>query len=321
MAGIHPSPKTTNMFYRNLPIRGGRYEIKNATMVDLIANAYEFASDKVLEGPSWLEMDRFDVVAKVPTGIKQDGVRPMLRSLLEDRFKLVVRKDTRPLPTYALTVGKKPQLKEADGTGETGCKPQNPAGPSDGVIRLMTMNAGGTTTNITLGPGGVISYACRNMTMAAFASGLRGMMGATNSLGNNSVLDQTGLKGTWNFDIKYSMGLNGPMMENADRITIFDAFEKQLGLKLEEKQIPTPVIVVESVNQKPTADPSGLAEVLPDIPPPTEFEVHSAAHRIRSCHREASRPRCTRREFPDSPGRPPYGTEYGVELPRQPRLQ
>ena len=69
----------------------------------------------------------------------------MLQSLLEERFKLVVHKDTKPLPTYALTVGKKPQLKEADGTEETGCKPQTASGaPTEGGVRLMMSNANGT---------------------------------------------------------------------------------------------------------------------------------------------------------------------------------
>ena len=108
--------------------------------------------------------------------------------------------------------------------------------------------------------------------MAAFAEGLRGMMGV--SLGPNLVLDQTGLKGNWNFDVKWSLGLNGPMISNSgDRISVVDAIEKQLGLKLEEKQIPTAVIVVDSVNRKPSDNPPGVAEVLPTIPPPSEFEV------------------------------------------------
>jgi len=95
-------------------------KLKNATMVDLVRIAYGFDTDKVLGGPSWLEMDRFDVVAKVPEDSTAETQKPMLQSLLQDRFKLVVHKDTRPLPTYALTVGKKAQLKEADGKGEPG---------------------------------------------------------------------------------------------------------------------------------------------------------------------------------------------------------
>jgi len=58
----------------------------------------------------------------------------------------------------------------------------------------------------------------------------------------------------------------------ADGITIFDAVDKQLGLKLELQKLPTPVIVVDSVNQKPTGNPPGVTENLPP-PPPAEFEV------------------------------------------------
>jgi len=73
--------------------------------------------------------------------------------------------------------------------------------------------------------------------MAAFAAGLRGTIGA--SVGPNAVLDETGLKGNWNFDLKYSMQMMGPGIgEAGDRISILTAIDKQLGLKLEEKLNP-----------------------------------------------------------------------------------
>jgi uncharacterized protein (TIGR03435 family) len=273
MADVHVSPKTSNLFSRSSPVRGHRYELKNGTMVDLVRTAYEVEPDKVVEGPSWLELDRFDVIAKLPADAASDALRPMLRTLLEDRFKLVVHKDTRPLPIYVLSAGKKPQLKEAEGTEETGCKPQSSsAAPAEGGIRLMMGNANGTSTTLTLGPGMTVQFNCRNMTMAAFAAGLRGMIGS--SLNSGTVLDQTGLKGKWNFDVRWSMQMFGPMMQNTgDRISIFDAIDKQLGLKLEEKPVPTPVIVVDSVNRKPSANAPGVAEALAGPPAPTEFEV------------------------------------------------
>jgi uncharacterized protein (TIGR03435 family) len=275
IADVHVSPKSSMQFVRSTPPRNGRYEIRNATMVDLIRAAYEFDADKVIGGPSWLEWDRFDVVAKIPKGANMETIRPMLRALLEERFKLVTHKDTRPMPTYALVVGKKPQLKQAEGTEDTGCRPQDHAGSSEGIIRLSTMGpGGGAPTTITLAPGGIIQYACRNMTMAAFASsGLRGLMGAFNFIGNNPVRDETGLKGAWNFDIRFSMGLVGPPMQNAERITLAEAIEKQLGLKLEEHQVPTPVIVVDSASQKPSDNPPGVAEALPNVAAPVEFDV------------------------------------------------
>jgi uncharacterized protein (TIGR03435 family) len=270
---VHVSANRNNPFLRVSPVRGGRYELKLATMVDLIRLAYGFDPDKILGGPNWLEMDRFDLVGKVPPNSTPETQKVMLQAALEDRFRLVTHRDTKPLPTYALTVGKKPQLKESSGSEEPGCKPQTTSAalpPEPGVPRLMMATANGQPMTITLGPGMTIQYACRNMTMAAFAAGLRGMIG--NSISSN-VADETGLKGNWNFDLKYSMPIIGPVGDTGNKITIFEAVDKQLGLKLAEKPVPTPVIVVDSADQKPSPNPPGVAEALPPLAAATEFEV------------------------------------------------
>jgi uncharacterized protein (TIGR03435 family) len=266
-ADIHPS-QTRNVFMRGIPAtRGGRLTIKNATMVDLIRIAYGFSPDKILEGPNWLEMDHFELTAKLPQDAKAADQKPMLEALLADRFHLVVRKENRPLPAYALVVGKKPLLKEADGSGNTGCKPKAASGPPGPGMMMIGING----VQIALGPGGVIEFNCRNITMADFAAGLRGMFGT--DLGQNPVTDETGLKGIWNFDVHWSLGFIGMPMESGDRVTTPDAIERQLGLKLEKRQVPTPVLVVVSVDRKPTANPQGTAEALPPINTPVEFEV------------------------------------------------
>src|SRR5262249_42289744 len=151
------------------------------------------------------------------------------------------------------------------------CKPQSsPGPPGEGTIRIGLANPNGDPLILTLS-GGMIEYRCRNMTMAAFVDGLRGMLGA--NLGVNPVLNETGLSGIWNFDIKYSIGLILPNGVQGERLTISEAVEKQLGLKLEERQVPTAVLVVDSVNQKPSENPSGTAEAISTIPLPTAFEV------------------------------------------------
>jgi uncharacterized protein (TIGR03435 family) len=271
IADVHVSAKTPNRASPVMPVHNGRYEIHNAPMVNLIASAYGFEANQVLGGPNWLEMDRFDVIAKVPDKTSADDLTEMLQSLLAERFKLVVHKDSQPMPAYALTAGKKLQMKEADGAGDTGCRVQDaPAG--DGVVRLTMMNGNGTTTTMALEPGGIVHYSCRNMTMTAFAEGLRGMMGV--NLGNNPVLDKTDIAGRWNFDVKWATQINGPATANAvERISVADALEKQLGLKLEQEQVPTPVLVVDSVNESPTANLPEVARALPVIPSPTAFEV------------------------------------------------
>src|SRR5438067_7978182 len=82
IADVHVSAKTANPFSRSGPVRAGRYEIKTASMVELIRMAYDFDPDKVLGGPNWLELDRFDVVAKVPAGSTPENHKLMLQSLL-----------------------------------------------------------------------------------------------------------------------------------------------------------------------------------------------------------------------------------------------
>jgi uncharacterized protein (TIGR03435 family) len=102
-----------------------------------------------------------------------------------------------------------------------------------------------------------------------------GLVFAPQYLNNNRVVDETELKGGWNFDIKYSLKLPGlmgpPGAPVPDTITLFDAVEKQLGLKLELTKVTLPVIAVDSVNEKPTDNLPGVTEKIPVAP--TEFEV------------------------------------------------
>ena len=163
-----------------------------------------------------MELDRYDVIAKVPADTTAETQKLMLQALLKDRFKLVAHEDTRPVTAWVLTVAKKPQMKEADGNGDTGCKIQTGSGaPAEGGPKLFRGNPDGTSTVISLGPGMMIQYSCRNMTMAAFAAGLRTM---DFSRLNSDVQDQTGVKGKWNFDIKWSLPAFGPAGDSGDAL-------------------------------------------------------------------------------------------------------
>ena len=275
IADVHISQNAPwqNQFVRTGPVHDGRYDVRTATMVDLIRLAYGFDNDKIVGGPNWLELDRYDVSAKEPPETKADARKEMMKALLEERFKLKVHKDTQPAPAYVLTVGKKPQLKEAAEGEQAGCRPKVSSGPApQGGVQLSTMGAEGQRQTFVLGPGMTIHYECRKMSMEEFAAGMRGMMGALQT--SNGVVDETGLKGKWDFDLSYSLAFFGPMMaEQGERITISAALDKQLGLKLEEKPIPTPVLVVDSVERTPSPNSPGTAEALPPIALPTEFDV------------------------------------------------
>jgi uncharacterized protein (TIGR03435 family) len=264
VADVHGSPMTAQPFARGPFYSSGRYELRFATMLDLVRTAYGVDPEKVLGGPSWLEMDRFDVFATTPAGSTAESRKLMLQALLADRFKLVVHNDSKPMAAYALIAGKRPQLKEADGSGETGCKftvqnipPPPPSGGSPapaGPIELP-----------------VIVYTCHNTTMAAFADGMLSLAGAGQYFSNKLVVDQTGLKGAWDFNFKFTPKIPAGIAATGENITIFDAVDKQLGLKLEPSTVPMPVIVVDSVNQKPTDNSPDVAKSFPPLP--TEFDV------------------------------------------------
>jgi len=261
VADVHPAPRSTTPFMRTF-VRAGRYEVRNATLVDLIHTAYGVDSDKIVGGPSWLEYDRFDIIAKLPPNTSAETQKTMLKALVADRFKLVVHDETKSIPGYVLTAGKgKPKLKEADPSGKAGCQTQldRPTGAPTGGIFVPLMNV-----------------SCRNMTMGAFAAELRRLAGSAIA---NNVVDSTALKGSWDFDFKWTAINIFAAGAESERITIFDAVDKQLGLKLDEQKIPTPVLVVDQAVEKPTDNPQDLAAKLPP-PPPSEFEVADVKPRV-----------------------------------------
>jgi uncharacterized protein (TIGR03435 family) len=203
-----------------------------------------------LGGPNWLDWDRFDVLAKAPLVTTRENLKLMLQSLLADRFKLVFHKDTKAMPAFALIQGKgKPKMKEASGSGEPGCEglPQNPA---PGTVPYQAIS-------------------CHNVTMTTFADLLRGFAGGTYL--SDPVVDQSGLSGAWDFELKWTPR-NRLAQAGSDGISLFDAVDKQLGLKLEAKKAPLQVLIVDSVNQKPTPNDPGVTTKIPP-PVPTEFEV------------------------------------------------
>jgi uncharacterized protein (TIGR03435 family) len=88
----------------------------------------------------------------------------------------------------------------------------------------------------------------------------------------HSVVDTTGLEGAWDFTLSYSAngfqngggrggrgGDGGPAGGSAPEVadpgqgmTVLDALEKELGLKLETQKRPMPVLIIDHVEQKPT---------------------------------------------------------------------
>lgn len=113
-ADVHVSAKSRMPSMAAGGLRGTRYLVRQATMVDLISLAYEIDNDKILGGPRWLDTDRFDVSARAPSGSAPEQAKFMLQTLLAERFSLKLHKDSKELQGFVLSMGSgKPKMKPA----------------------------------------------------------------------------------------------------------------------------------------------------------------------------------------------------------------
>ena len=251
VADVHASPFEWAPRMDGGNLVGDRYILYDATMTQIIATAYSLDSANVQGGPSWLDWDHFDIIAKAPQSASRETLQLMLQSLLAERFSLVVHKGTAPMPSYVLTAQNgKTRLKESDGKGESGCKwkPQSINSAADALPQNLVT--------------------CHNEIMEKFAGDVYAMAGGYLA---EPVVDSTGLKGAYDFDLKWT-GSESLIRAGAEGISIFDAVDKQLGLKLTLGTAPRPVLTVDSANESPTPNLPDLAKRMPPLPP-AQFEV------------------------------------------------
>ncbi len=224
---------------------GGRAEIPGITVKMLIVMAYGVQENAIVGVPKWAENSRFDIVAKAPTNADLPMLRLMLQSLLADRFKFAFHNEDKVMSVYVLSTGKRAlKLQEASG-GRQDCSWRSmeaggDAGARDGVTRRRE---------------------CKNMTMTELAQQLPGWGGIGIDM---PVVDQTGLTGKYDFQLVVGLGdifvrMKGVAGKDGDGSvekiadsgpTIFAALE-QIGLKLESRKQPTPVMVIDHV-ESPT---------------------------------------------------------------------
>jgi uncharacterized protein (TIGR03435 family) len=264
VADVHASPHTLRPVPAGPFYGDGRYEMQSVNLLDMIHTAYGVDPERVYGGPTWLEMERFDVTAKAPNGSNAEQRKLMLQALLADRFKLVFHNDSKPMPAYGLTVAKSGKLQEAGEREETGCNFKVESAPQ----QPQQANPGGPPPTIQIP---VLSYTCHSISMAAFAANLNSIP-AGPSLDDKVAVDQTGLKGVYDFSFQYTPAIPAGLNVNVvgQQQPFADVMERELGLKLQLTTAPLPVITVDSA-QKPTPNSPDVAKAFP--PPPSEFDV------------------------------------------------
>ena len=221
---------------RPASIRGTRFEAKGQTLASLIAFAYGINANRIVGGPNWLDFDSFDIAARAPSGTSPAQQRQMIQSLLADRFRLVVRNENQLQEAWALV-------------SANGALKIKPAVPSDFTgCRSVPQPAGATAV--------IQEQDCRSVTMGQIATVLQSF-GARYFTG--AVTDATGLSGTW--DARIAVTPAPARAAAGDGISVFDAAER-LGLKLERRDTPVPVLTVVSASRTPTPDAPGATAAL-----------------------------------------------------------
>jgi uncharacterized protein (TIGR03435 family) len=201
----------------------GSLTMRNVNLRTTIEWAYD-VKDYQVTGPDWLNSERYDIVAKAADGAKDDRLRLMLQSLLKDRFRMTLHRETKELPVYALAIGKNgPKLKESEGEGESSMQPG-----SHGKMSI------------------VFSRTPVAQLAELLADGLK-----------RPVIDTTGLKGRYDFALDMTayipMDSDGkPPKDLQPEDVIFTAVQEQLGLKLEAKKGPIEILVIEHAEKVPT---------------------------------------------------------------------
>jgi uncharacterized protein (TIGR03435 family) len=230
---------------------GGRVSVSNNSLRSIIRNAYSVQNHQIVGGPDWVSTVRWDITAKAPEDAPPQQLLLMLRTLLADRFKLVIRNETREMPIYALTLARTdgrvgPQLRSSN----TDCAAIFAAAKAKGEAPQPTTNGrptcGTRTTRGNMMTTGVaMSDLARNL--APFAG--------------RPVVDKTGLSGVYDLDLAWTPeqgpagpeGTQCPAASSSDGVALFTAVQEQLGLKLDAQRGQVDVLVIDSV-QRPDED-------------------------------------------------------------------
>ena len=111
----------------------------NITLLNLITVAYHVDNRLVVGGPAWLGTEQYDVAAKLPPGTSRDRIPAMLQTLLEERFKLAVHRETREQRVYLLVIGKNGSKLEKGREGPNQMLPGRIMGGSIPIATLAGM--------------------------------------------------------------------------------------------------------------------------------------------------------------------------------------
>lgn len=218
-----PGPASQGLGGESIMPHPGSLTMRNVRLRSCVKWAYD-VKEYQIAGPAWLgspgwlgsEIDRYDIAAKAAPDTPIPELRLMLQSLLAERFKLTLHRETKDLPSYALTF-----VKQAPGL--------HPATDPNGERK-------------TSGKGPALSLT--STSMAEFAELLAGPLGMP-------VVDATNLQGKFDFELSGKM--MGVTKED-QQYEFLNTIQEQLGLKLERRKAPIEMLIIDHIEKTPTAN-------------------------------------------------------------------
>jgi len=234
---------------------GGLFKAINVPLIAYIAFAYRIMGNQTqyvfAQLPRWVEEDRFDIEARSDGQPTKDQLRLMMRSLLAERFKLIMHDESRTLPVLALELVQPrktgPQL-QPHPASDAACSVTLPGDamltPNAAVPQTVAGGfpkiCGGIYPMSPSVPGRM-RLGGRNVTMQLIANAL-----PTREL-DRRVVDQTGMNGTFDFNLEWSPvatpGVDSQLDESGPNLLL--ALKEQLGLKLSEAKAPFNMMVID----------------------------------------------------------------------------
>jgi uncharacterized protein (TIGR03435 family) len=225
VASVRPNNSDEKM---NYGVRGNSLSGTNMPLVGWIEIAHK-VRDYQIKGPSWISVEKFDIEARAASG-SSAGVMSMLQSLLADRFKLTLHRETQQLPVYDLVVDRR-GLKMKPSADQTPWVGDFPRGSPDG---RPTTGASPTV----LAPG---RFEGKAIPMSMFITLLSDAL-------ERPVINRTGQTGRFDIDLHYAPG-----SDTDSSPSVFTAMQEQLGLKLESAKGPVEVLVIDHI-ERPSAN-------------------------------------------------------------------
>jgi uncharacterized protein (TIGR03435 family) len=233
-----------------------RFVVQNATLKTIVRRAHgttgqapgntlDLLDQQVAGGPEWVTTDKFDINATTTGPTAPAQMRLMVQRMLADRFRMKAHWETREMPVYLLTMARpdgrpgpgltfKSDAECARGRGE-GPRPMPQPGEP-----MPPPNCGG----IQFGPGQLIAGGVPMEWLVSTFTNVPVITGV-----DRPVLDRTGLKGNFAFELKFAALQN--TNPNPDRPQFMTALQEQLGLKLDAARAPIDVLVIDSVQRPP----------------------------------------------------------------------